>query len=90
MSKKPIKLILLGDEKVGKSSLYEKFVNNKFPTSYTPSKAIQFKLNNISVNDQLIQLKFFDTPGNEQKHKIYTSVYVDSNGIILLFDLTRK
>ena len=90
MSLKPIKVILLGDEKVGKSSLYDKFVNGKFPISYIPSKATQFKQNCINVNGESIHLKFFDTPGNEQRHKIYSSVYVDSNGIIVIFDLTKK
>ena len=90
MSIKTIKILILGDEKVGKSSLYEKFINRKFLTNYSQSKTIQFKQTNLNLNGETINLKFFDTPGNEEKHKIYTSVYVDTTGIIVMFDLTNK
>ena len=44
-----IKLILLGDEKSGKSSFYNKYVNNNFIEEYNPSLKTQFKKININI-----------------------------------------
>ena len=90
MAEKSLKIILLGDEKVGKTSLYSKYVNNKFPTDYTLSKSTQFKKVNLNVNGEAINLQIWDTPGNEQKHKIYMSIYLNSHCILVLFDITNK
>ena len=85
-----MKIILLGDEKVGKTSLYNKYVNGKFPEQYSLSKSTQFKKLNLNINGEVYNLQLWDTPGNEQKHKIYMSIYLNSNGVIILFDITNK
>ena len=91
MSQKNIKLILLGDEKVGKSSLFEKFINDKFSSSYNPTKSIQNKRQNIKINGETIPFQLIDSTGNEQWHKDFNiSIYPNTNSIIILFDLTNK
>ena len=91
MSQKTIKLILLGDGKVGKTSLYEKYFNDKFPSSYSSTKSVQGKKLNININGEIINLHLIDTPGNEQWHKENNSnCYPNTNSIIILFDLTNK
>ena len=90
MSLRPLKIILLGDEKVGKTSLYDKYVNSSFPSSYNPSNKAIFKKTIVNVTGESIDLQFWDTPGNEKKHQSYMSIYLKTNGIIVLFDLTNK
>ena len=90
MSVKEVKILLLGDERVGKSSLYDRVINNKFPNSYTQTKEIQFKKSSTSFTGETINLQFWDLPGNDQHHKKYISIYLNTNGIIVMFDITNK
>ena len=86
------KILLLGDEKVGKTSLYNKYVSGEFPIEYHESKIVQnhkFEIN-LSLEDEPINIQLYDTPGNEDKHKLYTSIYLKINCITVLFDLTNK
>ena len=85
-----LKLILLGDEKVGKSSFFNKYVNNNFIEEYNPSLKTQFKKISVNINGESINIQIWDTPGNEQKHKIYSSIYLKSSCIIVLFNITNK
>ena len=90
MTEKPLKILLLGDEKVGKTSLYNKYVNGTFSSEYIPSKGPLNKKMSLNVNGESINLHFWDLPGNEKKHKVYMSIYLNTNCIILLFDITNK
>ena len=85
-----IKLILLGDEKVGKTSFFNKYSTNIFPEEYSPSIKVQNKKNSISINGESLNIQLWDTPGNELKHKLYISIYVKTNGIIVLFNINNK
>lgn len=85
-----IKLILLGDEKVGKSCFFERYINGKFLEEYNPSVKTQFKKLNINIDGKNFNIQIWDTPGNEQKHKIYNSIYLKSNCIIILFNVAYK
>ena len=90
MTNKNIKIILLGDEKVGKTSLFDKFIKGTFPSTYTMSKKIQFnKANRNMLTGESIYLNLWDTPGNEEKHKFYKTIYIKTSSIILLFDITN-
>ena len=70
-----LKIILLGDEKVGKSSFFNKFVNGTFTEEYSPSLKAQFKKVDFNLIGEQLEINIWDTPGNEQKHKIYNSIY---------------
>ena len=85
-----LKIILLGDEKVGKSSFFNKFVNGTFTEEYSPSLKAQFKKVDFNLIGEQLAINIWDTPGNEQKHKIYNSIYVKSHGIIILFNIANK
>ena len=85
-----IKLIILGDEKVGKTSFFNKYSNDTFTEEYTPSTKAQLKKNTTNIIGESLNIQIWDTPGNEQKHKVYKSIYVKSNGIILLFNINDK
>ena len=90
MTNKTIKILLLGDEKVGKTSLFDKFIKGSFPSTYTMSTKIQFnKANRNILTGESIFLNFWDTPGNEEKHKLYKSIYIKTSSIIVLLDLTN-
>ena len=88
--KKIFSILLLGDDKVGKSSLYEKYISRKFISEYNESKKSENKMFEINVKGEKINCQLYDTPGNEERHKLVTKLYQKINCIMVLFDITNK
>lgn len=96
-----IKIMLLGNQGVGKTSLLMRFMENKFSYSPNSTIGIDFKEKIISHNylaeltgnstldkDIDIRLQIWDSTGQEQFKTITESFYRRSEGIILIYDIT--
>ena len=83
---KSLKIILLGDEKTGKTCFFEKLINDKFNSKHIMSDSVHMKV--ISTPNGAIDL--YDSPGNFDIHKSYINVYKNANSAIVLFDITNK
>ena len=92
-SKKEIKLlkiILLGEKGVGKSSLIKRYVMNTFKLSDN-SDDIEIKKKILDIDDNTsAELSIYDTTNEEKLGKITKNYYRDSHGAIVVFDLTNK
>ena len=86
------KISILGDESTGKTCILKNYLENKFiHNDYSPTKVTETKSKIIENNDgNLVKLQLYDTPGNNQYHLILKDDYKDSNGIILIYDVTNK
>lgn len=84
------KVILLGDIAVGKTSLLRRFVENEFTTEYYCTVGVEFRIKTIMVNSKVgADLKIWDTCGEEKYRTITRQYYRDSNGVLLVFDLSN-
>ena len=61
-----LKLLILGDSAVGKTSMLLKYTDNFFPESHLATIGIEFKTKEIKFNDYLIHYKIWDTAGQER------------------------
>ncbi len=52
-----LKVIILGDSGVGKTSLMNKFVNNKFVHQYKATIGADFLTKEIKIDDKLVTLQ---------------------------------
>lgn len=50
---------------------------------------MDFKLHNIRVEDKVVRLHVWDTAGQERYRSITSSYYRNSDGILLVFDMTN-
>ena len=86
------KIIMLGDFGVGKSSLIYRYLNNKFKKDIqenSPKSENNIKV--IQIDENLrIKLNIWDTAGMEKEGKIFKKYYVDSYGVLFVFDLTNR
>lgn len=82
-----IKLLLLGDSGVGKSSLIMRWTLDTFSPTLTSTVGVNFKSKKVHLNGELIQVQVWDTAGQEQFHKITTSYYKGAQGIMLVYDV---
>lgn len=63
MRMKAFKIIVVGCQSVGKSSLILRLTDSLFATNYTPTIGIDFKTYNVEINDKMYSLQIWDTAG---------------------------
>ena len=84
------KLVFLGDQNVGKTTLISQFVYNQVDKNYEPTIGIDFLTKKIDVDDKEVKLQLWDTAGQEKFHSIISSYARDSFLAIILFDVGNK
>ena len=85
------KVIMLGDVAVGKTSLVTRFVDNEFKSAYHCTVGVEYKVKSLKIDPYTnVNLKIWDTCGEEKYRTITRQYYRDANGVVLVFDLTNK
>ncbi|KAL7065664.1 putative Ras family protein SEC4 [Cryptosporidium serpentis] len=84
-----IKLLLLGDSAVGKSSLLLRFCENKFENSFVLTIGVDFKSKIIELNGKKLKLQIWDTAGQERFRTITPAYFRSAMGVILVYDITN-
>jgi small GTP-binding protein len=85
-----IKLMILGDTNVGKSSILRKYCKNEFFPKYVATIGIDFHLKYVTINNKKIRLQVWDTAGQE-RYKVVTKNYFNtSDGFIVIYDITNR
>ena len=85
-----IKLLIIGDSAVGKTSMLLKYTDNFFPESHLATIGVEFKTKEIEYNGYKIELQIWDTAGQERFKSITKSFFRNANGIIFVYDITQK
>ena len=85
-----IQLIMIGESGVGKTSLIRRYTNNIFNTNHLETIGIEFFNKEERINDQIIQIKLWDTAGQEIFHSLTKNFYRKADGIIIVYDITNK
>ena len=85
------KVIMIGDLAVGKTSLLNRFVKNEFKNSYISTIGVEYSAKNLIIDKiNECRLKIWDTSGEERFRSITKQYFKDTQGAILIFDLTKK
>ena len=84
------KICLLGEFAVGKTSLVERFVYNRFRDEYLSTIGVKISRKSISLSADIdINLLVWDLAGGENYHGVQASYVQGSSGAFLVCDLTR-
>ncbi|OMJ66296.1 hypothetical protein SteCoe_36903 [Stentor coeruleus] len=83
-----IKILILGDHAVGKTSLMLRFINDHFSENHLNTLGIDFKAKNIKHKEHDFQLQIWDSAGQERFKNITRTYYRRSSAIIIAFDST--
>ena len=84
------KVLLLGNSKVGKSSLFLRLVDDIWNDTFVPTIGVDFKIKTFNIDDKKIKMQIWDTAGQERFKNIIASYYRGAHGILLLYDVTDK
>ncbi|MBD3354062.1 MAG: GTP-binding protein [Candidatus Lokiarchaeota archaeon] len=88
-NKNVMKILIVGNGGVGKSSLLHRIVKNKFCADMDITIGIDFLVYEADYNGQHYLLQLWDFSGQERFRFILDSYVAGSSGVMLLFDLTR-
>lgn len=80
-----LKVVLLGDGGVGKSSLIQRFVSNKFDPSMFHTIGVEFLNKDMEVDGDRYTLQIWDTAGQERFKSLRTPFYRGSDCCLLTF-----
>ncbi|KAJ9181512.1 hypothetical protein P3X46_009636 [Hevea brasiliensis] len=83
------KILLIGDSGVGKSSLLVSFISSSVE-DLSPTIGVDFKIKQLTVGGKRLKLTIWDTAGQERFRALTSSYYRNAQGIILVYDVTRR
>ena len=84
------KVVFLGDQSVGKTSIIHRFIYDSFDENYQATIGIDFMSHKMYVEDKIIILNLWDTAGQERFKSLIPSYIKDSAVAIVIYDITNK
>ncbi|MES1909092.1 MAG: hypothetical protein MHM6MM_001897 [Cercozoa sp. M6MM] len=84
------KLVLLGEGRVGKTSLLIRYVEDQFTANRVSTLQAHFREKQVTVNGQDVILSIWDTAGQERFQALGPIYYRDALGALLVFDVTDR
>ena len=85
-----IKLMVIGETRVGKTSLIKKYTKDTFGGTYLTTVGIDFQEKIINIEDKSVKLQIWDTAGQERFRNIAKSYFHTSDGFLLVYDISCK
>ncbi len=85
-----LKIVLAGDEAVGKSSLARRFVDWKFNESYLPTLGFEISVKNTKIDDCPVIFSIWDIGGQQCFAPMRRRYYNASHGFLLVFNLSNR
>ena len=84
------KIIFCGDAGVGKTSIINSIMGQKFSEEYEPSIGVDFFSKTVRYNNRLIKLQIWDSAGQEKFRSLIPNYIRGSALIFLIFDVSKK
>jgi len=85
-----IKLILLGNSGVGKTSIMIRFDSKKFMENTVSTTGVDFRTKKFSINRTPVNCQLWDTAGQERFCGITRAYYRDADGVLVVYDVTDE
>jgi len=91
MSRNPVqvKVVLLGNSGVGKSSIVLRFVADNFKADAEATIGASYMGRMLQFNDKMMKFNIWDTAGQERYHSLAKMYYRDANAAIMVYDITN-
>eukprot|EP00451_Oxyrrhis_marina_P001408 CAMPEP_0204275998 /NCGR_PEP_ID=MMETSP0468-20130131/27139_1 /ASSEMBLY_ACC=CAM_ASM_000383 /TAXON_ID=2969 /ORGANISM="Oxyrrhis marina" /LENGTH=212 /DNA_ID=CAMNT_0051252477 /DNA_START=59 /DNA_END=697 /DNA_ORIENTATION=+ len=83
-----LKVIILGDSGVGKTSLMNQYVSKKFTNQYKATIGADFLTKEVTIDGRVVTMQIWDTAGQERFQSLGVAFYRGADCCVLVFDLT--
>mmetsp|Transcript_24128 Transcript_24128/g.42833 ORF Transcript_24128/g.42833 Transcript_24128/m.42833 type:complete len:202 (-) Transcript_24128:3096-3701(-) len=85
-----VKVVILGEGRVGKTSLLLKFVRDHFDDREESTVNANFLQKSVDVDGTSISLNIWDTAGQERFRAIAPIYYQQAKGAVVVYDITEQ
>ena len=87
-----IKVVLVGESGVGKTSIIQQFTSGQFDPHRETSLSAQFVSKTVKIKELDKEIKFdiWDTVGQEKYRSLAKIFYKDAKAIIFVYDITTE
>lgn len=83
------KVILTGSFGVGKTSLFNQFIHQKFSDKYLTTIGVKVNKKTVTVNNETVSLLIWDIAGEVSPDKVPNTYFLGASGILYVVDLSR-
>ncbi len=84
-----LKLALLGDPAVGKTSLINRYTEEGFKENYQPTLGVNIVMKKLKIEEYEIQLAIWDIAGQDKYDLTRKMFFEGCTGSLLVYDITR-
>ncbi|SCV68770.1 BQ2448_891 [Microbotryum intermedium] len=84
-----VKLCLLGESAVGKSSVVLRFCSNSFEANKEPTIGAAFLTQRCRLEDKVIKFEIWDTAGQERFRSLSPMYYRNAQAAVVVYDVTK-
>ena len=84
------KLVFLGDQSVGKTSIITRFMYDTFDKQYQATIGIDFLSKTMYLDDRTVRMQLWDTAGQERFRSLIPSYIRDSAGAVVVYDISSR
>jgi len=85
------KIVFIGNIATGKTSIIQRYVNNRFSNSYKSTIGVDFALKRIkNDNGSMLNVQLWDLAGQERFANLTSVYYKGSHGAIVVHDVTKQ
>ena len=88
--KQSFKIVFLGDQSTGKTSIIHRFKYDQFEDNYNATIGIDFITQKMYIEDRVITLNLWDTAGQEKFKSLIPSYIKDSQTVVVVYDITNR
>ncbi|XP_034193850.1 ras-related protein Rab-24 [Osmia lignaria lignaria] len=92
MNRVDLKVVLLGNAAVGKTSLVERYINERFneSLSYQNTIGAAFAAKQMQVNGKRLIMGIWDTAGSEKYNAMIKLYYRGAKAAVICYDITKS
>ncbi|VVB02858.1 unnamed protein product [Arabis nemorensis] len=84
-----LKVIVLGDSGVGKTSLMNQYVYKRFNRQYKATIGADFVTKELHIEEKPVTLQIWDTAGQERFHSLGSAFYRGADCCVLVYDVNN-
>lgn len=84
-----VKLVLLGEAAVGKSSLVLRFVSDEFQENKEPTIGAAFLTQKCQLTNRTVKFEIWDTAGQERFASLAPMYYRNAQAAVVVYDVTK-
>ena len=85
-----IKVLTIGDSSVGKTAIIMRYFLNTFSDNITSTTGIDVQQKKIVMFNKVLEVKVWDTAGQEKFRSLSKQFYNKTQGILLIYDISNR